>query len=115
MTKVDLAEIIAREHGISKVQATRIVQTFICVVREAMAAGETISLRGLGTFRTVRAGARVGLNPRTGERVTIDAIHRPRFIAGRALRHAVRSGSGLSGDAQTAYRPFSSHAHPRKA
>jgi DNA-binding protein HU-beta len=114
MTKVDLAEIIALQHGISKVQATRIVQTFICIVRETMAAGGTLYLSGLGTFRAVRAGARVGLNPRTGERVTIEAIQRPRFIAGRALRHAVRAGSGLSGHGQTAYRPFSSHAHPRK-
>lgn len=114
MTKEELAEIIAREQGLTKAQARRIVRTFISVVRETMAAGETVSLQGLGTFGIVLAGARVGQNPRTGERVAIAAIRRPRFNAGRALRHAVRMGSEPSAGGRTAYPPISSDAHPRK-
>jgi DNA-binding protein HU-beta len=114
MTKVDLAEIIALEHRISKAQAMRIVETFIFVARETVAAGDTLSLRGLGTFRAVQAGARVGLNPRTGERVAIEAVRRPKFLAGRALRKAVRLGNAHKNSEEVAHQAFSCHANARK-
>ena len=114
MTNVEMAEIIALRHGLSKKQAMRIVRTFIGVVREGVAAGCTISLRGLGTFRAVRAGARIGQNPRTRERVTIDAILRPKFIAGHALRHAVRLGSARTSSVRAPYGPPDSLLPSRK-
>jgi DNA-binding protein HU-beta len=91
MTKEELAEIIAREHGLTKARARRIVRTLVVVVRETVAAGDSVCLQGLGTFGAVQARARVGQNPRTGERVAIAAARRPRFIAGRALCRAVRN------------------------
>ena len=51
----------------------RIVNTVFDEVIEAMASGNRVELRGFGAFSVKKRDARVGRNPRTGEKIHIPA------------------------------------------
>ena len=51
-----------------------------------MARGDRVELRGFGAFSVKNRGARVGRNPRTGERVEVEEKWVPFFKTGKDLR-----------------------------
>jgi DNA-binding protein HU-beta len=85
MVKADLVEIIAREAGITKVEAEVAVETIIDSLKGALARGERIELRGFGVFEVKPRKRGVGRNPRTGEQVAIPAGKTTRFRPSKAL------------------------------
>jgi len=85
MIKADLVEIIAREAGITKVQAETAVESIIQALKNRLAHGERIELRGFGVFEVKPRKRGVGRNPRTGEVVEIPSGKTTRFRPGKAL------------------------------
>ena len=89
MTKADLVAKIAEKAGLSKKDAEAALNAFMDSVKEALAAGEKVSLVGFGTFEVVQRAARKGRNPQTGEEITIPATKAPKFRPGKGLKEAV--------------------------
>ena len=58
-------------------------------IKEALVAGDKLQLIGFGTFSVSERPAREGVNPRTGEKVTIAAKKVAKFKAGAELADAV--------------------------
>ena len=52
---------------------------------------EAVSFTGFGKFSPQQRKERQGVNPRTGERVSIPAARVPKFSAGSALKQALKS------------------------
>ena len=90
MNKSQLAEAVAREARLSKIDAVKALNAFVKVAVEALRGDEKILLTGLGTFSTVRYPERMGRNPRTGEPATYPACKAPTFKPGKALKDAIR-------------------------
>ena len=59
-------------------------------ITKTLARGEEVAVIGFGTFRAVKAAARSGVNPKTGEKIQIPAMVKPKFKAGKGLKDAVR-------------------------
>jgi integration host factor subunit beta len=57
-----------------------------------LAQGGRAELRGFGPFTIRRRTARIGHNPRTGEKVAVKAKGVPAFKAGRKLRARLNGG-----------------------
>ena len=55
MNKSQLAEAVAREARLSKIDAVKALNAFVKVAVEALRGDEKILLTGLGTFSTVRS------------------------------------------------------------
>ena len=89
MKKSELSSRAASETSLSRADADRVVNTALSTIGDALADGETVRLSGSGTFSTRGRAARQGRNPRTGERIAIQASKAPSFKAGEALRDAV--------------------------
>ena len=87
MIKADLVEIIARDAGITKVQAEVAVDSIVDALKNGLARGERIELRGFGVFEVKPRKRGVGRNPRTGEVVEIPPGKTTRFRPGKALRN----------------------------
>ncbi len=64
----------------------KIVETFFEEITKALANGDRVELRGFGAFSVKERDARIGRNPRTGEKVEVDAKRLPFFKTGKALR-----------------------------
>ena len=69
----------------------RIVKGFMDEIKDAVAAGDSVQLVGLGTFEARERAARTARNPQTGETLHIPAKKTPAFKAGRAFKDAVNA------------------------
>lgn len=90
MTKSELVEQVADRAELTKGDASRAVDAMLATVEDALRRGSEVAVSGFGKFHVSERGAREGVNPRTGERIHIDAARVPRFTAGSALKQAVR-------------------------
>jgi DNA-binding protein HU-beta len=59
-------------------------------VTEVLNAGDTVMFLGFGKFSTSQRAARVGVNPRTAEKVQIAASRVPKFTPGSQPKAAVK-------------------------
>ncbi|MCI4626478.1 MAG: HU family DNA-binding protein [Candidatus Magnetoovum sp. WYHC-5] len=89
MTKTELIDQMAREANISKVDAQRVVDSFINSITNSVKKGDKVILIGFGTFSLSTRKAREGRNPRTGEIIKIPASNIPKFVPGRAFKDAL--------------------------
>jgi len=64
----------------------RIVSTIFDEITDALAEGNRVELRGFGAFSVKTRPARIGRNPRTGEKVSVDEKSVPYFKTGKDLR-----------------------------
>lgn len=85
MNKTQLAEAMAQESGLSKIDAAKALNAFIQVTVRTLRADGKILLTGLGTFTTVRYAERMGRNPRSGAPVRIPARRVVRFRPSRTM------------------------------
>src|SRR6185436_5477292 len=86
MTKADLIEEVSRLAEVTRKDSEVIVETIFDSVVRALRAGDKIEIRGFGSFRTRQRKARVGRNPKTGDRVEVPPKKIPFFIPRCSLR-----------------------------
>ncbi|GAB6034595.1 integration host factor subunit beta [Galenea microaerophila] len=90
MTKSELIELIARKQlQFTQKDVELAVNQIIDSMIESLAAGERIEIRGFGSFSLHHRKARMGRNPKTGEKVALPAKRVPHFKPGKALRERV--------------------------
>ena len=91
MTKSEFIDRVANDDRIdSKKAATDAVETVLDNIVSALKGGEDVNFTGFGKFSVNERGPRQGVNPRTGERITIPGGKVPKFSAGAGLKSAVK-------------------------
>lgn len=71
MTKADIVSAVYEKVGLSKKEATDIVETVLDTIKETLKEGEMVKIAGFGNFVIRNKGARKGRNPKTGENIEI--------------------------------------------
>jgi len=89
MNKAELVEKVAGEVGLTKKDINNVVDAMTSAITDSLADGEKVTLVGFGTFLVQRRKARQGVNPQTGQKISIPAKDVPKFKPGRSLREAV--------------------------
>ena len=90
MTRSELIERIAMNNPhlyISDVE--RLVNTVLNTMRDALAEGNRVELRGFGAFGVKKREARVARNPRNGLEVSVNSKFVPYFRCGRVLKERI--------------------------
>lgn len=101
MTKSQLIEKIAEGSKLlTRKQTELIVETIFDSIKEALAKGERVEIRGFGNFSLRSRGARRARNPKTGEAVDVPSKKVPYFKVGKELKEMLNrdtpSTSGFS-------------------
>ncbi len=87
MTKAELIESISAQYtDLVDSQVEIVVNTIFQSIKEALANGEGIEIRGFGSFRVRHREMREGRNPKTGEHVLVPSKKVPFFKAGKELK-----------------------------
>lgn len=86
MNKSELVAKIAADADLKKGDAEKFLDAFVATVKEVIATGDKIQLVGFGTFEAKERGAREGVNPATGEKISIPACKVPSFKPGKGLK-----------------------------
>jgi DNA-binding protein HU-beta len=92
VTKQDFVDAVADRAGMSKRDAGAAVDAVLDTITDTLKRRDSVTFTGFGKFSTSDRAARMGVNPRTGEKVQIAATTVPKFTAGSALKSAVKSG-----------------------
>ena len=79
MTKAEIVADIAQKTGIEKVAIQATVEEFMTVVKDAMADGENVYLRGFGSFIIKKRAEKTGRNISKKTTVIIPAHNIPAF------------------------------------
>ena len=91
MTKAEFLDRLAGDNRVgSKKGASDALDSVLDAITETLSEGGEVSFTGFGKFHVAVRGPRQGVNPRTGERITIAGGKVPRFSAGSALKTKVK-------------------------
>jgi len=85
-----LVEAVNEKIGGTKKSAEDAVEAVFDTITKALSKGEEVGITGFGVFLAKKRAARMGVNPRTGEKVHIGATTTPKFRAGKSLKDAVK-------------------------
>jgi DNA-binding protein HU-beta len=86
MTNNDLTERLIADHGLTKTDAKKYVDTIFAAITEAAAKGDEVSLNGFGKFKVKQSAAREGRNPSTGAAIQIAASKKLSFSPAKAVK-----------------------------
>jgi len=89
MNKSELIEALAQDIGVPHREAAAITNTVIDTMTEALARGESIEIRGFGSFVIKEYGSYEGRNPKTGKKIKVSPKKLPFFKVGKDLREQV--------------------------
>jgi DNA-binding protein HU-beta len=90
MSKTVLVKKIREKLDMSAKDAGAALDAVLGSIEEGLKNGETITLTGFGTFKTVERSARTGRNPQTGQTIQIPASRGVKFSPGKFLKDAVK-------------------------
>jgi integration host factor subunit beta len=89
MNKSELIEALAEKTNLPIREASSITNTLIDTMSDALASGDSIEIRGFGSFVVKEYDSYIGRNPKTGEKIKVAPKKLPFFKVGKDLREKV--------------------------
>ena len=90
MTKADLIDDIAKKSGIEKLIVSEVVEGFMRSVQNNMSKGESIYLRGFGSFLVTKRAEKTGRNISKNTVIVIPEHFVPTFKACKEFKEKLR-------------------------
>ena len=90
MNKAELVERLAKENNLTKVEAQKLLNSVVKVIKKSVVKGNEVRIAGFGRWYVSKRKSRQSKNPQTGEWMTIPAARVPSFRSGRLFKDAVR-------------------------
>lgn len=90
ITKKDLVARMANDAEMSKADAEKALNAFMGAVMTILGEGDSVSLKGFGTFEAKHRKSRQMKNMKTSEMFMTEATNYPSFSAGSKLKEAVK-------------------------
>ena len=95
MIKADLVNRVSEASDLPRTKSAEAVNVVIQAMKQALADGRRIELRGFGVFEVRDRKRGVGRNPKTGEAVALAGKYVPHFKPGKDLRERVNENREL--------------------
>ncbi len=92
MTKADIVEKVAEGTGLTKLETEAVIEGFLSTVIQSLRDGHGIEIRGFGSYKVKKKNAHMARNPRTGEKVFVDAHYVPVFKFSKDFKAVVNKG-----------------------
>ena len=99
-TKVELVETIYEnlyDSNMQRQEIHKVIDGFLSAIKDSLAQGNTIELRGFGTFEPrLRNGREKARNPKTGEAISYEPRYVAIFRPGRELKQKMKEIENLN-------------------
>ena len=89
MTGSQLVEALSNETGLSVSKVEEVVKTIFISISKALASGERVEIRGIGSFSVKHYDGYTGRNPKTGKILPVKPKRLPFFKCGKELKDRV--------------------------
>ena len=90
MTKADLIQGLCDKTNFTKKDIGAMLDALVGFITADLQVGNEVVLHGIGKFFVKRMKARAGVNPATGEHITIPASKKVAFRVHKVLKDAVK-------------------------
>jgi DNA-binding protein HU-beta len=90
MTKAELVAEISRNTGVQRDTVLAVVEEFMTTVKDTVANGDNVCLRGFGTFELKKRAAKTARNISKNTIVNIPARNIPYFKPAREFKEAAK-------------------------
>lgn len=97
MNKSELIEALAEKTNMPIREAGSITNTLIETMTAALVSGQSIEIRGFGSFVVKEYNSYTGRNPKTGQKIKVSPKKLPFFKVGKELRERVNQVSSKKG------------------
>lgn len=91
MTKADVINQIAEKTGIDKADVTTTVETLFAVVKDSMAEGKNIYVRGFGSFVNKKRAKKIARNISKNTAIVIDEHYVPNFKPSKVFVEQIKT------------------------
>ena len=91
MTKADVINRIAEKTGIDRADVTTTVETLFAVVKDSMAEGENIYVRGFGSFVNKKRAKKIARNISKNTAIVIDEHYVPNFKPSKVFVEQIKT------------------------
>ncbi len=91
MTKSDVIIQIAQKTGIERAEVSQALEAFFKLIKNSLVDGETVYVRGFGTFNVRKWAAKTGRNISTNTAVHIPEYHTPTFKPSKSFVERVKT------------------------
>jgi len=91
VTKADVINQISEKTGIDRSDVTTTVETLFAVVKDSMAEGENIYVRGFGSFVNKKRAKKIARNISKNTAIVIDEHYVPSFKPSKMFVEQVKS------------------------
>ena len=99
ITRADLCDAVCGEVGLSRVDASELVESILDEICEALVRGEPVKISSFGSFLVREKSERWGRNPKTGEPARIDPRKVLVFRPSNILRDRLNVNTHVYADA----------------
>ena len=89
MNRSDLISALKDKVALSRKDAGNVVDTFFDSLKETLAKGERVEIRGFGSFSVKHYKPYTGRNPKTGAQIHVTSKKLPFFKVGNELKENV--------------------------
>jgi integration host factor subunit beta len=89
MNKSELIETLSEKVNLPVRETAAVAKTIIDTMSEALVHGDSIEIRGFGSFTVKKYGSYTGRNPKSGEKIDVAPKKLPFFKVGKDLRERV--------------------------
>ncbi|MCO6180996.1 HU family DNA-binding protein [Ciceribacter sp. RN22] len=86
----EIADKIAADHHLTKIDARAIVEDVFAAIAAASASGAETAIRGFGKFKVKQLPERQGWNPATGAAMKVPATTKLTFVPAKNLKDALK-------------------------
>ena len=94
VSKSEIIETLATKFHLSELQSKKAVESILNSMIDTLANDGNIEIRRFGTFHVRKREPRIARNPKTGQKVNIDAQYHVHFKPGDPLRVKVNQYAG---------------------
>lgn len=90
MKKRTIIENTKKEVNLTDKQSQEVINTIFDTISKALIQGESVKIRGFGTFKITNYKERNGRNPKTGEKILIPAKRVIRLNVAKDLKNEIQ-------------------------
>jgi len=96
VTKADVINEIAHKTGIDKADVQTTVEAFFSVVKNSMASGDNIYVRGFGSFINKKRAKKIARNISRNTAIVIDEHYIPSFKPSKVFIEKIKSSDKIN-------------------
>ncbi len=90
VSKKNIIQVVSERTQVSKIEVKEVVECLLDEITRNLVQDHEVRLVGFGSFQVRKRISREGRNPQTGDKITIASTRTPTFLAGKALKDAVK-------------------------